>query len=823
MRRLLAHSRSYGAPPGSPGRPFPHYWDDHSLETGELGRDNVRQVAPTRDDLVAAAEYGGYLHDLGKAPPLPQALLAGGGIYDAETEEEASEDHVRHEAYGSSAALASGNALAGLAIAGHHRGLPDEINHWLANCRFVDTASSGITTGYCMERIRQEAEAFGGKAKELLARLKKMPKYPLPAPPSGGLSDFDRQMAFFVDLKIVFGCLVRADHDSTREFIAPGWLSQKRAARKWPEWDESLRMFEAAANEMEQAPKFGHQAMVHEQRKICRQLLERRREQDPRLLAELSGATGIGKTLLDLITAFYWAWRYNKTRIIFAEPYLTILRDSNNKILRYQTLAANTLGSMGRILDPGGVNDMCLEHYTGGLFRQFSHQRMGADSWDYPIILTTHTRLVEMLFSRYPQDAKLFPALCNSIIIIDEPHLLPWRSSIGSKRNQTEFSNIQEATMAVLRDLARRHGALVLTSSATLPQMSVGDRKRRSMRDLRLGRKEVSVLVPPAQTREMAEVMGRRVKYVFESGLLTARPVPTPLPTVASWVREQTLVKMNTKRLAYLMYIETLNLFKDGSTKIMYGLKMPRHNLDTLDECTRRLRAGLPSRLTATSTIECGVDISYPHALCQNGALENDLQLAGRENRNFENESAIMTIFTPAGFSNKQLWSSPYQAWQAEALLTALRGKTPAQVNTLMNDPTFFRKIHSRCYDDPIKGVKGRNNSLLMSIMDFNFGMTSKKGRTIAANDARVLILEHEDEATKAKAYEIRDAINSDRSFGDSELCELSVGLYKGNDDDRGEVDLALEKGLIRGTNINGIYIAEPGAYDAEIGLRLYA
>lgn len=134
--------------------------------------------------------------------------------------------------------------------------------------------------------------------------------------------------------------------------------------------------------------------------------------QRPSGVYRLNVPTGGGKTLSSLRYALAHAKRWNKSRIIFTSPLLSIL-DQNARIIRTYV----------------GDDHLILEHHSNLVKPsdgngELNRLELLTESWDCPIIITTLVQLLNVLYSGDTSSIRRFHALCNSIIVIDEYEII---------------------------------------------------------------------------------------------------------------------------------------------------------------------------------------------------------------------------------------------------------------------------------------------------------------------------------------------------------------------------------------------------------------
>ena len=249
-----------------------------------------------------------------------------------------------------------------------------------------------------------------------------------------------------------------------------------------------------------------------------------------------------------------------------------------------------------------------LEHHSGATqapaepddhVAAHEWDRLSAENWDAPVIVTTTVQLFESLFSNRPQAVRKLHRLARSVIVLDEAQALP--------------SHLLSPILCTLRSLTTHYGASVVLSTATQPAFeSIAD-----LTDL------AGEEIVPSPERFFAEL--KRVSYEWR--------IDTPLPWsgVAELMRcePQALAIVNTKRDA----MQLLDALDDRDALHLSTLLCGAHRRRVIDEVARRLRDGRSCRLVSTQVVEAGVDFDFPMVLRALAPLDSIIQAAGRCNR----------------------------------------------------------------------------------------------------------------------------------------------------------------------------------------------
>ncbi|MDQ3579435.1 MAG: CRISPR-associated helicase Cas3', partial [Actinomycetota bacterium] len=296
----------------------------------------------------------------------------------------------------------------------------------------------------------------------------------------------------------------------------------------------------------------------------------------------LPAPTGSGKTMTTAGFALRHAAIHGKSRVIMAVPFTTIT-EQNAAVYR------DLLGE-----------EAVLEHHSNVELDGRS-QRLGAENWDAPFVVTTTVQLFDSLFGNKPARSRKLHRLANAVVVLDEVQSLP--------------VDLLEPILSALRVLAENFGTTVVLASATQPAFeSIPAWRELTVTDL--------VVDSVALYTRL-----RRVEYEWR---LDPRPTWEQLASEVAQCR-QALVVVNTVRQARMVFRLLREL---GAPVVHLSTRMcPLHRKVVLADVVGRLRAGEPIVVVSTQLIEAGVDVDFPvvfRALAPAEALQ---QAAGRANR----------------------------------------------------------------------------------------------------------------------------------------------------------------------------------------------
>lgn len=302
----------------------------------------------------------------------------------------------------------------------------------------------------------------------------------------------------------------------------------------------------------------------------------------------LTVPTGGGKTRLALLFGLEHARHHGLDRVIVAIPYTSI--------------TDQTAGEYREILGAENV----LEHHSsvnaaGDEADIMSWNRLAAENWDAPIVVTTTVQLFESIFANRTSKLRKLHNLVRSVIVIDEAQTLPVR--------------LLDPILDALSELTGpRYGTSVVLSTATQPALNedLGFPALASMRDLL-----------PEAPRYFKTLT--RVRYA------TRTDAPWPWRQVAARMRShnQVLCIVNLKAHARELFQE---LADDDALHLSTNMT-PEHRQEALEVIRERLRRDKSCRVVTTPLVEAGVDLDFPAVLRAMGPLDSIVQAAGRCNR----------------------------------------------------------------------------------------------------------------------------------------------------------------------------------------------
>ncbi len=541
----------------------------------------------------------GRCHDLGKASDAFQSYISSASAKDQADagEEHPSAKRVDHSTFGARyVARLPGiaGALLAFCIAGHHGCLPD----W-------DGGEAATAGGTLEERLRHKAIPFVPDPELTLPT----PALPWPLPRTRPDRDF--ALAFFT--RMLFSTLIDADRTCTEAVCNPEQAAERRLARPTvKQLGEALRKHLAG---LEQSAK---NTPVNAQRRRVLEECRAKATLSPGFFS-LQVPTGGGKTLSSLSFALEHAGVHKMSRVVMAIPFTSIIEQTAD-VYR---------DALGGLADLG-----LIEHHTNlRPERETRANKLGSETWDAPLVVTTNVQLLESLFAAATTPCRKLHRLAKSVIILDEAQTLP--------------VELLEPTLAALRELVERYGCSVVLCTATQPALEQRD-------DFKIGLRRVRPIIADPQPLFAAL---KRV-HVHHLGKVRDEELAERLAK-----EPRALAIVNTRPHAVRLFDLVAENTEHGTCFHLSTLMCGAHRRKVLATVRERLKTdGVPCRVISTQLVEAGVDLSVPVVYRAAAGLDSIAQAAGRCNR--EGEQPVGNTYV---FEAEQLPPPGYlrRAWQA--------------------------------------------------------------------------------------------------------------------------------------------------------------
>ncbi|GAA3748223.1 CRISPR-associated helicase/endonuclease Cas3 [Salinactinospora qingdaonensis] len=521
------------------------------------------------------ARFLGLTHDLGKGKPSWQEALRQVSGSDRPV-------GVPHKDEGTWWASQQVGVWASVVL-GHHGGLPDR--------EALRELLEKATTERLAE-FRATLERVAAVVPEI--RPAERPQLP------GWLSPKDWQSCD-VFMRLLFSAVVDADFlDTERHFSGARTTSQLGPADLVERFDEERAKLVAQRS----SPLDGLRSEVYDYALAASAL--------PPGMFRLPAPTGAGKTLAMAGFGLHHAARHGLRRVVMAVPFLSIT-EQNAGVLR-GLLDGEDDETPSVLEHHSGIRLEAEDSENGGRFAWW--QRLAAENWDAPFVVTTMVRLFESIFARRPSAMRKLHRLAGAVLVLDEVQALPDRLLLP--------------ILSVLRTLTEHFGTTVVLSSATQPSYwSLGPFQDLAVRD-----------IVPAEAG-LAQ-RARRVRYVWR---LDPRPTWEEIAAEVS-AEPQALVVVNTTKDAAVLH---RRLKQAGAQECVHlSTRMTaEHRRRVLSDVKESLGRGEPVVVVSTQLVEAGVDLDFPVVWRAWTCADSVQQAAGRCNRDGRLERGLVVVFDP--------------------------------------------------------------------------------------------------------------------------------------------------------------------------------
>jgi len=465
-------------------------------------------------------------------------------------------------------------------------------------------------------------------------------------------------------IRMLYSALIDADWLDTEEHFEPEQAAERS---RWPDLSALWASFEAKQHELfVQLERDGLQNT--KVNRVRREVYEAclGSALGPPGIYRLTVPTGGGKTRSGIAFALRHALHNDLRRIIVAIPYTSII---DQTAAEYRGIFGDTAilehHSQVPVTDNG-------EETSAGVRRM----ELATENWDTPLVVTTTVQLFDSLFSNHKNRVRKLHNLADSVIVLDEVQTLP--------------PELLSPILDGLRTLIEDYGVSIVLSTATQPAF---ERGRYLPESAELDVREI-VENYPAHFAKL-----KRVRY-------ERRPRPMTWEELADEIRplDQVLVVVNRRKDA-LALLDAVGA--DDDTFHLSTLLCSIHRREVLGEVRRRLAEGIPIRLISTQVVEAGVDLDFPVAYRATGPLDRIVQVAGRCNREGQEDCGLVVIFEPADGGAPR---GPYLKGIEKAKL--LLHRRPIED---LHDPGIFREYFGMLYGDvntDAKNIQGSREKL---------------------------------------------------------------------------------------------------------------
>lgn len=427
---------------------------------------------------------------------------------------------------------------------------------------------------------------------------------------------------------------------------------------------------------------------------------------EERKLFTLTAPTGYGKTL----TALNFALKFNKSRIIYALPFTSII-DQTYDIVAKIYKNSDILVSKAHHKTTIGEENLTKED-------RYSKIKFLMESFSGEINITTLYQLIFALFGNKNKDNVKFNQLKNSVVIIDEAQAIPY--------------NFRKDFILLCEIISQRLGTIFIFMSATMPVIKSENFK------------EISNL----------DYFSKQDRYVIK--WLDIGGEDELLEKICEAASDKnTLVVVNTIKKAQELFAKLRDKL---SCFCLNGYMYDDHKGATIEAVKCAIDKSkvdpLASKilLISTQSIEAGVDLDFDIGFREVSPISSIIQTAGRVNRHFGATSGELYIFPEISKFTNLIYGDLYKV--SGAILSDLKQKEVRESEILEISNLYFQKISNQLENLHIKSeiekLEFENiNQKIEDIMNDNYKQT--------------IIIEPEENFIKdfeAKIFEIKNSPN---------------------------------------------------------------
>jgi CRISPR-associated endonuclease/helicase Cas3 len=371
-------------------------------------------------------------------------------------------------------------------------------------------------------------------------------------------------------------------------------------------------------------------------------------------LFSLTVPTGGGKTLSGMSFALNHAVKNQLKRVIVVIPYTSIIEQNASVYV-----------------DVFGEENVIEHHADIDPEKDTDTNRLAAENWDAPIIVTTNVQFFESLYTNKNSKLRKLHNISRSVIILDEVQSLP--------------PVLLYPILDAIRELQEHYGCSVVLSTATQPALKKSD-------SFLHGLHEVKEIIPDVLTlsRELA-----RVNIEWETD------DTTEYPDIAQCIQKENMHRVLVVTHKRKDARELAGLLPDDAYHLSASM-CPLHRKDVIKKIKALLEdESLTVRVVSTQLIEAGVDIDFPVVFRALSGLDSIAQTAGRCNREGKDPNGGRLIVfraptePPAGIlrSGKGITESFLNSRESDGIVRCADGSL--DLTSPANYDTYFRLFYS--------------------------------------------------------------------------------------------------------------------------------
>lgn len=387
-------------------------------------------------------------------------------------------------------------------------------------------------------------------------------------------------------------------------------------------------------------------------------------------LYTLTLPTGAGKTLIGLSLASMAAERFNATGILYVLPFISLV-DQNAGVV--EQLFDNVQEDHHLAYQEDETEDYGAEQQQREFLSFFRY-------WDMPIIVTTLSKLWEVIYSPRANDNMNFHRFSRAVVILDEPQTIPVKYWEGIGKT--------------LELISQQWGTTFILMTATQPTIIQGKELA-----------PTAVVFP----RE-------RHKIIWQNSQLNIEDLPTFMDD-KGWGEKDSLVILNTRESALRTYLAAAE--RGLPALLLSRWLTPNDRQLILTRLIEMERKGLKRCLISTQVIEAGVDLDFAMVVRDLAPFDSIVQAAGRCNRHAQRDGlAKLWVIELKDDSNHSLSSYIYDKTllnQTRTLLDEYGTLTEFEVGASVSE--YYRRLSNavvpdEIWPDIVKGHWGSFHSL---------------------------------------------------------------------------------------------------------------
>ena len=365
-------------------------------------------------------------------------------------------------------------------------------------------------------------------------------------------------------------------------------------------------------------------------------------------LFTLTAPTGYGKTL----TALNFALKFNKSRIIYALPFTSIIDQTYDIIAK---IYKNSDISVSKAHHKTTIDEKNLTEED-----RYSKIKFLMESFSGEINVTTLYQLIFALFGNKNKDNVKFNQLKNSVVIIDEAQAIPYK--------------FRKDFILLCEIISQRLGTIFIFMSATMPVIKSENFK------------EISNL----------DYFSKQDRYVIK--WLDIGGEDELLKKICETARDKnTLVVVNTIKKAQELFVKLKDKF---SCFCLNGYMHDEHKRATIEAIRCAIDKSkvdpLASKilLISTQSIEAGVDLDFDVGFREVSPISSIIQTAGRVNRHFGATRGELYVFPEISKFTNLIYGDLYKV--SGTILSDLKQKEVRESEILEISNLYFQKISNQ-------------------------------------------------------------------------------------------------------------------------------